>query len=631
MRSFIAGVVVLVLLPGPAACQQTPARTIRTAEYQQLQKRLAAGWNTWYNNNVMSSVYLPEGFAVNLYLTEGTVDVQRDYFKVSKAAKRKEAIVLGMRADDGSYTSLTCTFGGATIAVETATEGDDCFIRVTPRQVGRPSAHRLVVEPSILWNRPGSVGRDSSRIVGRFRDRTIILSSVESPVPEPYVPVSSSHYTFSLNGEIHLQTGRPKPVAEIRDIIERRRKEQVDRASRYGELSEGFNAIQTVLAWNVIYDAGNARVISPVSRWWNAGWGGFVLFDWDTYFASYMYSLFNRDLAYANAIEITKSVTPEGFIPNYSAPDGNTSWDRSQPPIGSYVIYEIYRRYGETWFLKEVYDELLSWNRWWPKNREINGYLAWGSNPVSDSLRSIEKHNAQAAMYESGLDNSPMYDRVPFNPTTNTLELADVGLMSLYVMDCTALADISDTLGKQAEARELRERGKRYADRLSTLWDDQAGIFLNRRTDTGERSPRLSPTNFYPLIAKACSQEQARQMMKGHYFNPEEFYGTYVLPSIARNDSGFKDNSYWRGRIWAPMNFLVYLGMRNYPVEDARADLVKRSYDLLMKSWRENGAIYENYNAVTGQGDDVGNADSFYHWGALLAFMSFIEKGYLNN
>jgi hypothetical protein len=48
-----------------------------------------------------------------------------------------------------------------------------------------------------------------------------------------------------------------------------------------------------------------------------------------------------------------------------------------------------------------------------------------------------------------------------------------------------------------------------------------------------------------------------------------------------------------------------------------------------MKSWKEDGSIYENYNGVTGQGDDVKNADGFYHWGALLTFMSFIESGYM--
>jgi hypothetical protein len=30
---------------------------------------------------------------------------------------------------------------------------------------------------------------------------------------------------------------------------------------------------------------------------------------------------------------------------------------------------------------------------------------------------------------------------------------------------------------------------------------------------------------------------------------------------------------------------------------------------------------------VTGTGDDVRNADGFYHWGALLTFMEFLETG----
>ena len=44
------------------------------------------------------------------------------------------------------------------------------------------------------------------------------------------------------------------------------------------------------------------------------------------------------------------------------------------------------------------------------------------------------------------------------------------------------------------------------------------------------------------------------------------------MPSIARNVPGSADQNYWRGRIWGPMNFLVYLGMRNYDVKDAGAE-----------------------------------------------------------
>ena len=51
-----------------------------------------------------------------------------------------------------------------------------------------------------------------------------------------------------------------------------------------------------------------------------------------------------------------------------------------------------------------------------------------------------------------------MYDGTTYNPKTHLLEFADVGLMSMYIADCDALAEIADALGKAAEAKELRER-----------------------------------------------------------------------------------------------------------------------------------------------------------------------------
>ena len=98
-------------------------------------------------------------------------------------------------------------------------------------------------------------------------------------------------------------------------------------------MAEVHAAIQTCLAWDTIYDPTHERVISPVSRNWSVGSGGYVLFCWDNYFAAYLASVDNRDLAYANAVEITRERTPAGFVPNVaSRVCGFTSLDRSQPP-----------------------------------------------------------------------------------------------------------------------------------------------------------------------------------------------------------------------------------------------------------------------------------------------------------
>jgi neutral trehalase len=339
-----------------------------------------------------------------------------------------------------------------------------------------------------------------------------------------------------------------------------------------------------------------------------------------------------KELAYANAIEITKSITPGGFIPNFAGSYGSASFDRSQPPVGSRLFLELYKKYHDKWLLEYVWDELLTWNRWWPKNRDNGGLLCWGSSPVSLPLKSdADADSFQGAAFESGLDNSPMFDRVPFNKKTHLMEQADAGLTGMYIMDCDALAEIAAIIGKNDEASELNERANLYRKNIDALWDEKSGMYLNRRTDTGEPSPVLSPTNFYPLLGKVPTQARAERMMKEHLMNPDEFYGEWIIPSISRNVEAFSSQNYWRGRIWGPMNFLVYLGLRNYELPEARKILADKSEKLFMDNVNLNGLVWENYSAITGNSDQAeahSRGDAYYHWGALLGFIQLMEKGY---
>ena len=66
--------------------------------------------------------------------------------------------------------------------------------------------------------------------------------------------------------------------------------------------------------------------------------------------------------------------------------------------------------------------------------------------------------------------------------------------------------------------------------------------------------------------------------------------------------------------------------LRNYDDPEVRRDLARKSYELFLKEWKENGHVHENYNATTGSGDDVRNSDRFYHWGALLGYVEYMEQ-----
>ena len=626
MKRLIEFLLISCLLATFEPAYSQKSRDIRTDEYRQLQEKLCSGWNTWYNNSLISHVLLPEGLVINMSIaTDDNRKMLKEVFKSADINGRPERVFPGMRSDDGSYTSLDLSYEGINLKIETAVDGDDFVALVTPE---KPSADILVVELGMAYGRDGMIGKKDDSLVAACDGKEWTVQATGDNIPKEYLTSTSPRLNVMLDGKQAIYTGKQRSLEEIERIVAKERQAVSARVESYGNLADAFLSMQTILAWNTIYDAPNHRAITPVSRNWNQGWGGYVLFDWDTYFAAYMFSLFNKELAYANAVEITKAITPDGFIPNFQSvsgyvKDGNTSsWDRSQPPVGSKVIWEIYSRYREEWFLEEVYDELLTWNRWWDRKRNNKGYLAWGSHFIKEGKDVSE--GLQGAMYESGLDNSPMYDDVPMNED-NLMELADVGLMSMYVMDCNILKEIALVLGHKEDAKELSKRSKIYSKALESLWDEETGIYRNKRLDTGELSPALSPTNFYPMLA-GCPVKHVERMINEHYFNPDEFHGEYILPSIARNCTGFTDNDYWRGRIWGPMNFLVYLGMQNYDIKEARQDLVDKSYNLLMKNWKKNGGIFENYNSITGEGDDVYNADGFYHWGALLTFMGFLES-----
>jgi neutral trehalase len=170
-------------------------------------------------------------------------------------------------------------------------------------------------------------------------------------------------------------------------------------------------------------------------------------------------------------------------------------------------------------------------------------------------------------------------------------------------------------------ANELRQRAAQYRATLATLWNSDAGIFLNKDLHTGEFSYRLSPTNFYPLLAKAATQQQADRMIKEHLLNAKEFWGKWVIPSIALNDPAFKDQNYWRGRIWGPMNYLVYLGLRKYDDPEVRSQFAQKSYELFLQEWKEKGHVHENYN-----GKRQSNRTQFLLVSGLSGWSQLVER-----
>lgn len=587
-----------------------------------MQRSLASGWNTWDTHSVAAQVLLPEAFTVRVGLRHNSALYAEAFLpdvQIGLRGKDDEDVTPGPHTWNGSYTEIQVRWRGDAFRLETAHAGQDLVMLATPLS-GKPGSlpPTLIVSAGVLWNRPGGAARTGDHIEFNGGNRAVGLYWTGTEEPLSATGPAMPHFSGVFRDPIGVSTGRPRSVEEIRTILARERPRTEGTA----------RAIETVMGWDTLYDPSRERVISPVSRLWSSGWGGYVLFDWDTFFAASLAATGDRNLAYADAIETLREETPQGFVPNYARAGGWKSCDRSEPPVGALTVLGLYSTFHETWLLRDTFDALMRWNRWWDQHRQRDGYLVLGSDAANQPADPDDPSvgTLQGAKYESGLDNSPLYDDAPFDPKTGMMEEADVGLMGLYVADCNALAEIARVLGKSAEKAELEARSVRYTASLGKLWDEESGIFLNRNLKTGAFVRRMAPTCFYPLLARAATPAQAARMVREHLMNPAEFWGEWALPSIARSDTAFKDQDYWRGRIWGPMNYLVYLGLRNYDLPDARRGLAEKSLALFNKEWSEKGHVHENYNALTGSGDDVTSSDRFYHWGALLGLMGYLES-----
>ena len=625
-----------------------------------MRNQFSKGWNSWNPETMTSYVFIPDGIEVRFaLLSEGMM--------IDRFTWRDHVKIVGPHSLDGRYSKVILNFHGNTVAIEFSRKNHNSILgRVKPLEVHSKNLNAIFILHNLYHSEYGSLKVLNDRMCILHGPLNACLALSESSKWGLFPSITSARAYLSLHKvlpnkicglpyvalfQIPLEkelffssscSGSPESeitehckslIKEAEILLKEAAHSYEGETPKVRGLWEGVEeGIKRALAWNIIWDAKNNRMLCPVSRNWACHWGGWVLFDWDTFFTAILASLFDKELAYKIAASILDEVTEEGFVPNYSSLIGKTV-DRSQPPVGSYCILKLHKLHPNYAFLREAYPKLKRWHLWWMKNRDGNGdgLLEWGTRegPIvrSPAFTDSSAGTLKAALFESGLDNSPMYDDVSLMSCENNkvMNLADVGLNALYALDAWALSNIAKELGinndSEAFEKEYEDLKRKIND---ALWCEELGIYLNKYWN-GVFSKVLSPTLFYPLLAGIVPPKRARRMVEEHLLNEKEFWGEYVIPSVSRNHPAFKDQEYWRGRIWAPMNYLVTEGLRRYGFYDVSYLVAEKSLRLFLREWREETHVHENYNAISGDGDDVISSEPVYTWGALLGYLPIQE------
>jgi hypothetical protein len=190
---------------------------------------------------------------------------------------------------------------------------------------------------------------------------------------------SHPHLAFQLSNGFKLglssatATGRGaegggRTLAAIEATLAAAREAELATYSRFGRLAETKAAVQAAVMWQLIYNPLEQGPFAPVIR--GNPWGldkgvvnddwPYVIFDWDNHFGAFMLSLDAKELGYSALIQVLKAKTAEGFVPNTAASVNKAR--HSQPPVGSKVLWEMHRKYNESWVVELLFDDLLDWN-----------------------------------------------------------------------------------------------------------------------------------------------------------------------------------------------------------------------------------------------------------------------------
>ncbi len=457
-----------------------------------------------------------------------------------------------------------------------------------------------------------------------------------------YYPEVTELYLCARQGQsygpLETATAAWLEPGRIAKLLEHNRKRYLAlRPAGSGWLVDVPAAINDQLEWSEVYTPERRCPYITVSRAWARDNNSAPDFLWDSFFSALLVCQEDERKSFDLVRDITSWQNDQGMFVQYgqwpSHPERSifpVAWGHTQYPIGSLAVSKIFLRRPSRAFLSEIYPRLLKNHRWWFGDRgdgqpwrdgNRDGLLELGSNYPEE----IPYEDRQQVAYYESYDDSPEWWHVArYNEKTGTLEQDTVERNCLYAMDCWILAWMASLLGRAQEAAALTaEHNKMMGVINRLLWDPARQCYYNRRWQeiNGEVFfPQMAPDIFLSLLGKVADPPRAEAVRK-IFHDPNKFAGQWILPSISRDDPLYPKQDYWRGKVWAPVNWLVYQGFKIYDWDLEARQLAESSARMFLKPWREKGECHENFLSTTGEGA----SDPHYTWGALMVLIAIEE------
>ena len=383
-------------------------------------------------------------------------------------------------------------------------------------------------------------------------------------------------------------------------------------------------------------------------------WGGYTLpalglypyqWNWDSMFVALGYSEFDINRAWKEVITLFQGQWSNGMAAHivfrrdeYSYFPGPKIWGTghcpptsgcSQPPVAATVVRDLYEADTKNGFenLRFIFPKLMAWHRWFHTMRVISGGTAiavthpWESgrdnspdwdkalanvdvseiksykrldiDHVNVAMRpSDEDYDRYLALVEfgrkSGWDHSHITQEGPF-------AVADPGVSFILMRADKDLLELANILDDNSSAKEIKTWLFHSQEAANYLWSNDLEAYVARDMRTNEYADGISSVGFlsyYAGITKPKRDEKLQKTLKRILKSTP-----FSLPSFDPENQNFDPLRYWRGPVWAIINFMVARGLSEHGFEEESLKIKNDTRTLIRRS-----GFYEYYNPIDGSG-----------------------------
>lgn len=389
--------------------------------------------------------------------------------------------------------------------------------------------------------------------------------------------------------------------------------------------------------------------------------------NWDSAFTALGWAAFDMDRAWEELDTLFRGQRPDGMVPHIVFWDddpgyfpGHQVWGTrgsppasgiTQPPVAASVVRwlgQMDTRPAAQARLRGLFGKLLRWHAWFFSCRDphasglVTSIHPWETGrdnapewdrplaavPVRDvpdyqrrdtdtvtaamrpSTREYDRYLALVALArKAGWDQRQLAAQGPFR-------VVDLGTNLILLRANRDLLALAQTLEETAAAAQISGWIGRAEAALQDLWNEDLGAFCSRDQISGRFLGSLSNAAFLPFYAGLGTAEQRRRLIR-HLARIADM-ARYLLPSLPPDDPHFERVRYWRGPVWAQMNYLSARGLGECG-EEGWARRIRRDTAALI----EKSGFYEAFAPDDGSGtggqDFSWTAAMWLHWANAAA------------